>query len=367
MSTGSGKSLCYQYPAAMLDKSLTVVISPLISLMKDQVDSLRERDIAASYLNSTVHYREQKAIEQMAINGDLRLLYVAPERMFIPSFAAFILKCDVVAFVIDEAHCIVQWGGDFRPDYGRLRELKKWFPKIPVHAYTASATQEMRDDICSTLKLKDPAILVGGFDRPNLVLHAERRKDSYRWLSECLCDNPGQPGIIYCMTRIETDRIARRLSETRSVRAYHAGMDDDERRQVQDDFKNKKIDIVVATIAFGMGIDRPDVRFVIHTSMPSSFEQYHQEIGRGGRDGKPANCYIFYQISDFDRWIELFESSDDASIDLSRKLESLVWMRDFCETDCCRHRYLVKHFDPLVRMSDCRTHCDVCQEKYGTK
>ncbi len=376
MPTGGGKSLCYQLPA-LVNVGPTVVVSPLIALMKDQVDRLQARGIPARFLNSGQHPTEQEQIEKEAVEGKYRLLYVSPERCTSPGFITTLLKCNPAAFVIDEAHCITQWGHDFRPAYGSLGNLRKLFPKAPIHAFTATARPTVRGKIVEALGLRDPVVLVGDFDRPNLTLRVVER--DWTFVGRLLSAEPRGHGIIYCMTRAETSALAEELdAEGCCAMAYHAGMDDDARRSVQDWFMKEDgpDKIVVATIAFGMGIDHPNVRFVYHASMPSSMEVYHQEIGRAGRDGRPAECVIFYARNDYDRWCELLEVDRAAIAEYGRthglggehpdfpKRHALDCMASYCDSKSprCRHRQITDYFDQPYARDNCGA-CEVCMDQ----
>ena len=309
MPTGGGKSLCYQVPPE-LEHRIDIVISPLIALMKDQVDGLRECGYPAAALYSGMPFDEVRAIEGQAAGGRYRLLFVAPERLLTPRFLQLIERMQVCAFALDEAHCISHWGHDFRPEYRQLAELKTRFPQASMHAYTATATERVRADIIEQLRLQDPSVLVGAFDRPNLVYRIIPRIDAEMQAWEVLRRHPGEAAIVYCLSRRDAESMAESLKE-RGLRAacYHAGMEADERRKTQDAFASEEIDVVAATVAFGMGIDRSDVRSVIHAAMPKSIEHYQQETGRAGRDGLEAECVLLYSAADAMRWEGLIEKS----------------------------------------------------------
>ncbi|MGH8545987.1 MAG: RecQ family ATP-dependent DNA helicase, partial [Gammaproteobacteria bacterium] len=309
MPTGGGKSLCYQVPAELAQRT-DVVVSPLISLMKDQVDGLRECGYPAAALYGGMTPDDVRQTEEDIVAGRYRLVFVAPERLLTPRFLQLIERLDVRAFAIDEAHCISHWGHDFRPEYRQLTHLKKRFPQTSVHAYTATATERVRADIAAQLRLTNPVMLVGTFDRPNLVYRIVPRADARAQTLEVLRRHPGQAAIVYCISRRDTESMAAFLQANRLRAAfYHAGMEADERRRTQDAFASEAIDVVAATVAFGMGIDRSDVRCVVHAAMPKSIEHYQQETGRAGRDGLEAECVLLYSAADVLRWESLIEKS----------------------------------------------------------
>jgi ATP-dependent DNA helicase RecQ len=357
LPTGGGKSLCYQVPA-VVHPGLAVVVSPLISLMKDQVDTLRECGIAAAAIHSSLDPAARREIADDVRAGRLKLLYVAPERLCTERMLDFLAEANVSFFAIDEAHCISAWGHDFRPEYRLLGGLRERFPNVGVHAYTATATEHVRRDIAAQLSHADPEFLVGSFDRPNLTYRVVRRKQVDRQIREVLERHRDAAGIIYCLSRKEVDELTDRLTgEGLRVTKYHAGLTDDERHRNQDRFLREAVDVVVATVAFGMGIDKPNVRFVIHTSAPKSLEHYQQETGRAGRDGLPSECHLFYGPGDFLTWQRLqSELTGDAATQMLRNLQD---MERYCTAVTCRHAALVRYFDQEYVATNCGA-CDVC-------
>jgi len=357
--TGAGKSLCFQAPALLLD-GLTVVVSPLIALMKDQVDALVSVGVAAAALNSTTATSMQRAIEQAAIDGSLRLLFVSPERLATDSLRALLRRARVRAFAIDEAHCISHWGHDFRPEYRQLRELRDLFPTASIHAFTATATSQVRADISTQLQLRDPLVLLGDLDRPNLRYRVVSRVDEVRQVEEVVRRHPGEAGIVYCIRRKDVDFVAATLT-ARGLRVtpYHAGMDPEARREAQEAFAAERVDIVVATVAFGMGIDRSNVRFVVHAGMPKSIEHYQQEAGRAGRDGLAAECVLLHDSNDVSGWTRIFEQSFSDDQQLAIAVRQLEAINRFCMSAVCRHRALVEHFGGRWDQESCDA-CDLC-------
>ncbi|MGE3108031.1 MAG: RecQ family ATP-dependent DNA helicase [Phycisphaerales bacterium] len=350
MPTGGGKSLCFQLPP-LVTSSLTVVVSPLIALMKDQVDGLVMAGYPAACLNSHTSPDDARAIEHCAEDGELRLLYVAPERLFTSRFMSWLAALAPASFAIDEAHCISAWGHDFRPEYRRLSELRSRFPSASLHAFTATATPRVQRDIIDQLALRAPEILVGVFDRPNLTYRVVPRTDPLTQVREAIARHPTSATIVYCISRKETEQLAASLRLVKiNARAYHAGLTPAERRKVQDDFALEKLNVVVATVAFGMGIDRSDVRCVVHTAHPKSVEAYQQETGRAGRDGLPAECLLLYSGADTARWINLIErSASESEIDVPREwvehqVEHVRAMQRFCQSTRCRHQVLSEYF-----------------------
>jgi len=363
MPTGGGKSLCYQAPAA-LTGSTDIVVSPLIALMKDQVDGLRQCGYPAAALYSGMSPEEIRRTEAQMIGGAYRLVFVAPERLLTPRFLHIVELARIRAFAVDEAHCISQWGHDFRPEYRQLAGLKNRFPNTSIHAYTATATERVRADITAQLRLRDPLTLVGNFDRPNLVYRIVPRLDARAQALEILQRRRGQAAIVYCISRKDTESLASFL-QAHGVRAgfYHAGMEPDERRLTQDKFAAEKLDVVAATVAFGMGIDRSDVRCVIHAAMPKSVEHYQQETGRAGRDALEAECVLLYSAADVLRWQSLIEKSaaeTNSAPEIVKASRALIeQMRSFCAGLNCRHRKLAEYFGQTYEKANCEA-CDVC-------
>jgi ATP-dependent DNA helicase RecQ len=357
LPTGGGKSLCFQVPAVCRD-GLAVVVSPLISLMKDQVDALNGCGVPAAYVNSTLSHSERADVASRVRAGELRLLYMAPERLVVDRTIEFLRESNVNFFAIDEAHCISEWGHDFRPEYRQLKVLKEAFPDVAVHAYTATATDRVRRDIGRNLGLPEMETLVGSFDRPNLSYKVEMRNDVVQQVRQAIERHMDESGIVYCIRRKDVDHMATMLTEY-GFRAlpYHAGLSADERKRNQDAFITDKTDIIVATVAFGMGIDKPNVRFVLHAGMPKSLENYQQESGRAGRDGLEAECSLFYSGGDFHTWKRMLgDLQGDA---YSGAVASLSKMYDYCTSVACRHRALVQYFDEEYPSPNCGA-CDVC-------
>ena len=357
--TGGGKSLCYQAPALLLD-GLTVVVSPLIALMKDQVDALVSSGVAAAALNSMTPAGKQHAIERQVADGSLRLLFVSPERLATGSLRAFLRAGRVRVFAIDEAHCISHWGHDFRPEYRRLRELRGLFPEASIHAFTATATERVRADICNELRLREPLVLVGDLDRPNLLYRVVPRSDEVLQVEDVIRRHPGEAGIVYCIRRKDVDSMAAALA-SRGHRAtrYHAGMTAEERHESQEAFASERADVIVATVAFGMGIDRSNVRFVVHAGMPKSIEHYQQEAGRAGRDGLASECVLLHDAGDTMTWTRILELSVFDDRQLAVAIGQLERMNGFSISGICRHRALVEHFGGVWNAERCDA-CDLC-------
>jgi len=357
LPTGGGKSLCFQAPAVCRD-GLALVVSPLISLMKDQVDALRACGVPAAAINSTLTAGERRVVAEQMRRGELKLVYVAPERLLAERTLEFLKQQQLSLIAIDEAHCISQWGHDFRPEYRGLRILKEALPGVGVHAYTATASEVVQRDIAEQLGLVNPQMLVGSFDRANLVFRIRRSSNRFGEICQLVEQHRGEAGIVYCISRKEVDKTAEALTALGYRAApYHAGLTDDERHRNQDAFLEERADIVVATVAFGMGIDKPNVRYVIHAGMPKSLEHYVQESGRAGRDGLEADCLLLYSGRDAVVWRGLIEKGDQAAA--PGALESLEAMSRFCGSVVCRHRSIVEYFGQELDKENCGA-CDVC-------
>ena len=357
MPTGGGKSLCYQLPA-LATGGVTLVISPLIALMKDQVDGLRANGIVADFLNSALNDRAAAQVERSAQAGAVRLLYVAPERVSMPGFRRFLATLDLRMIAIDEAHCISEWGHDFRPDYRALAELRDLFPQTPIMALTATATERVQRDIVEQLRLPDCRRFVSGFDRPNLTYRVEPAARAWDGLLDLLDERRGQSAIVYCFSRKDTEELAARLTgHGHPAVAYHAGLDADTRRLTQERFIDGEVPIVAATIAFGMGIDKPDIRLVVHHTLPKSIEGYYQETGRAGRDGLPSECVLFFNEGDRAKQEYFIRAmTGEARAVAEKQLQQMV---DYCRLTTCRRRLLLQYFGDTVAGDSCGA-CDVC-------
>jgi ATP-dependent DNA helicase RecQ len=357
LPTGGGKSLCFQAPALVLD-GLTLVVSPLVSLMKDQVDSLADSGVPAARLDSSMTPEERSEAVGRLRRGELKLLYVSPERLFIEGFLDSLKKRGISSVAVDEAHCVSMWEHDFRPEYRQLGMLRETLPGVPIGAYTATATDHVRHDIEEQLRLNRPAVLVGRFDRPNLLYRVRRRTNAFRQVREIIERHSGESGIIYCIRRADVEELCDELVDAgyRAV-PYHAGMADEARKKNQDAFIEEDAEIVVATVAFGMGIDKSNVRFVIHAAMPKSIEHYQQESGRAGRDGLEAECVLLFSGGDYQVWKTILEQSEPQGREIG--LTKLGHVYRYCGGVKCRHRAIVNYFGQELETENCGA-CDLC-------
>lgn len=371
MPTGAGKSLCYQIPALLMG-GITLVISPLISLMIDQVKALNQSGIHAAYLNSSLTANQYFKALEFAKQGRYPIIYVAPERLLTDSFLDFARHAKIAMVAVDEAHCVSQWGQDFRPSYLKIMEFVERLPYRPViSAFTATATQTVRDDIIDILKLNDPFAITTGFDRSNLYFAVKTPKDRYGAIRDYLLEHPGESGIIYCLTRKHVEEVCERLiKEGFSVNRYHAGLGDEERKRNQEDFIYDRVPIVVATNAFGLGINKSNVRFVLHYGMPKNVESYYQEAGRAGRDGEPAECILYYSGQDVIT-NQLFINHDRDNEELDPETRELILQRDqerlkkmvfYCTTNECLREYILRYFGEYG--SNFCGNCSNCQTQF---
>jgi len=357
LPTGGGKSLCFQAPAVTMP-GLAVVVSPLISLMKDQVDALTEYGVPAARIDSSLSFDEQRTVFARIHNKELKLLYLSPERLVSDGFLEVLRKAGLSFIAIDEAHCVSMWGHDFRPEYRQLGLLKKAFPDVTIGAYTATATEQVRNDIAAQLHLKDPEILIGSFDRPNLIYKVQRRTDRIKQVCTVLEKHKDESGIVYCIRRKDVEAVCVQLAaKGYSAAPYHAGMADVERKRNQEAFIAEKVNTIVATIAFGMGIDKSNVRYVIHTGMPKSLEHYQQESGRAGRDGLEAECCLFYSGGDYGIWKSLMSDMPEEAQKIA--MIKLSGIYSYCTGGVCRHKAILRYFGQDLGKDNCQG-CDVC-------
>ena len=363
MATGGGKSLCYQIPALIFE-GLTIVVSPLISLMKDQVDGLREIGIPAIYLNSSLSIDDYQNYLSQALRGKVKLLYISPEALLNARLLSMLSTARIDCLTIDEAHCISQWGHDFRPEYRQLMDVRHKFPGAVCFALTATATPRVRQDILTCLEFNNEDEFIGSFNRKNLFLEVRPKGDGLAQTIEFIKGFPDQSGIVYCATRAQVDELGAELRSAKiSVMPYHAGMENRERQRAQEAFIHDEVQVIVATIAFGMGIDKPNVRFVVHFDLPKSMENYYQEIGRGGRDGLPTHCLLLYRYNDSGTiryFINKLEDKEQKRIAYFH-LEALI---NYAESADCRRIPLLMHFGEEFPQAHCDA-CDNCREREG--
>ena len=358
LPTGGGKSLCFQLPA-LVSPGLTVVVSPLIALMKDQVDALIASGVAATYLNSSLSSDESRARYRGLHTGQYRILYVAPERLMMQGFLVDLQSWNVMLLAVDEAHCISEWGHDFRPEYRKLADLRAVFPNVPVLALTATATQRVRNDIVGLLKLGDAKTYVASFNRPNLNYRVLPKKDSYPQLLKYIRTRPNESGIIYCLSRKGTESVAENLrGDGIKAKAYHAGMESGDRARTQEQFLRDSTRVICATIAFGMGINKPNVRYVVHYDLPKNIEGYYQETGRAGRDGLPSECLLFFTKADVAKQMRFID--DAPNPEEQAHLRKQLWrMVEYAECTHCRRAFLLDYFGEKFGETSC-SGCDNC-------
>lgn len=365
LPTGGGKSLCFQLPAIMRSAGLTIVVSPLIALMKDQVDQLQEAGVAATYLNSSLSSAEARTRMAGLHRGEWRLLYIAPERLMLDQWAENLKAWNVTAIAIDEAHCVSEWGHDFRPEYRQISRLRALLPKVPIMALTATATERVRSDIITHLKLRDPQIFVASFNRPNLTYKVRPKDGPSTQIIAFVKKREDESGIVYCATRATADRMAEALAvRGYSARAYHAGLDGEERARNQELFLRDEVKIICATIAFGMGINKPNVRWVIHHDLPKNIEGYYQETGRAGRDGLPGDCLLLLSAGDAAKQTHFIEEITNAQEQQVARAQLRQTMH-YAESAGCRRRELLAYFGETFPLNECGA-CDNCLEPRET-
>ncbi len=358
MPTGGGKSICYQLPALLLD-GVTLVVSPLIALMKDQADALNANGIPARFLNSSLRPQEMAEVQAQLGKGQVKLLYVAPERLAMEGFRRYLQRLHISLIAIDEAHCISEWGHEFRPDYRNLRQLRQEFPSVPVIALTATATKRVREDIMAQLAMRRASVFQSSFNRKNLNYSVLLKGNAFGQLLSLLRHRRDQSAIIYCFKKQETENLAASLNAQGLVaRPYHGGMDADTRRRTQEDFIHDRVPIIVATMAFGMGIDKPDIRLVAHHTLPKSLEAYYQETGRAGRDGLPSDCVLFFSEDDKETYDYFIDQMEDAAEQRNDR-RKLAAMAGFARLRACRRRFLLGYFGEPFENENCGA-CDNC-------